>query len=502
MKPTKLELESLIDEVLSSTASAERHAELERLLRSDPDALDLFVRCSQVHSALNRLEPAWQDPATAPGTTPGTTPLAATISPARTASHRAKWAIAAAAAAAITLISTTAFWMASQEQPSVASFSAPNAGGLEVTHPDNRNLPTGQLTEGSTLRIHSGSASLKLRGHSEATLEGPTTVTTLSSHSLHLRNGSLTCSLHDPLTFEIRTPLLKITTANSTIKISANNDLPERIEVFDGKAQLTGQDVTTGKPFAISLNAGQSYQTNTTAPASPSPPAARGKPAAPAATPWILWSFDDTTVDPWTSTGNHPLSPLTLDTATNGKPELVAGVHGKAIRLAADQAIEATWGKSVGDRTITIAGWIRLHGNEDNRTVSKPLFYIGCKAPANVLKTWNFASAVAPWMFENRNPELPSPDTPNAEPAWHHWVASVQHPSDAAPTPFVTVHIDGKLAFKQPLRDFSPLSKDSNVIRFSGSIHQPELDEWLIIERTLTAEEITRLAKGERWPLD
>lgn len=479
MNPDALEL--LIDRVLSGQGDARSHAELEARLTSDPEAFDLYCRCCALHSALGRLDPCALDAEIVD---------ALRVKAARSVRVQRWRRVAAAAAAAILLAGLWASVGPSREV--LASFRASDDAEVRV---ERRGLlPSFRdgLARGDRLRVSQGSAILELPGGSSAHLTEGSEIEIVSAQQVRHLAGSASWHVASSTRhLDLETPGLWVSTREGDFQIEVPVGSPGQVAVSSGRVVVRER----GKPGTATsriLGSADSYPPRDASPTSGPGPGT----TAPATTPrWVRWSFDEPKDGAWPSDGDGGLATSFYPVSGN-VPAQIAGVRGAGLRFERGQFLRAPWPGQVEERPITFTGWIRFDSPDDLPQECASFFFLGNETATRPMMWWGIG--IHPHVFQGKPGD---PGSGSAPTRWTHF-AGVLHGNERTRTiDRVQLYVDGRKITDLHLTSDLPASAENNVARLGNLNFGFDLDEWTIIERGLSPEEITRLANRERWPL-
>ncbi|WP_442507178.1 FecR domain-containing protein [Novipirellula sp. SH528] len=291
MNETHDELLRLLDELLNQTIDADRHSQLQEILRSDPAAREQYLEYLDLHFDLNRLHQSAGD---LPPNAKELLKLADSVraAPYEVASDsvsldsmaaRARWQWWASLAVAIALCVGVALFATSQN----SSDSSPLAEHDEVSlQPTMGNRSHVQLTQalgtkfygeatpplgsfvpmGHEFALSSGMVELRFPAGATTIIEAPAVFVVTDDARLELASGS--CSVHAPdgaEGFRVDTPLGNVVDLGTRFVVNVDQMGETKVQVVEGEADLFAkQHANEAKPtFAaerINLRRGQARQ--------------------------------------------------------------------------------------------------------------------------------------------------------------------------------------------------------------------------------------------------
>lgn len=472
-------LELLIDRVLSGQGDAQSHAELDARLRGDPAALDLYCRCCALHSSLGRLGEGVLEPEILDA-------LRAKAS--RTVKLR-RWRNLITAAAALVLLSA-GLWLWMKPAPAVVASLRRDAGTrVALTHGSGSGLGPHELASGSRLRILSGQATLQLPGGSSALLRQGSEIEVVSASHVRVLGGTAQWHISSGSTaIEIETPALWLTSREGDFEVEADpEDGPGHVAVKSGQVMLRKRSAVLPTSASV-LGPASTYP-----PLDREPTRASNGPDN--STRWVRWSFDETTDGSWPSEGSGRIIPALLPVSAN-TPTPIEGTFGGALRFEPGQFLRAPWPAAIQEQSISFTGWIRFRSPADVPDQFASFFFMGNETATRPLLWWGIG--IHPSAFKPR----PGQSAPAPDPGrWTHFAGVIRGNAQTRKIERVLLYIGGREITNLSLSNDLPASTENNVVRLGNGSYGFDLDEWMVIERGLSPEEVARLAAREPWPL-
>ncbi|MBK1881310.1 hypothetical protein JIN85_02720 [Luteolibacter pohnpeiensis] len=348
------DLESRILELLDGNASVERAAELEQILRSDPQARSVYRTLSRLHSALGaryegKAEVETIFPARFQRSTPSTS----------------RWLLGGSiAAAAVLMIAFLMFRKGPAVSDAVAYRLSPGAvcevsyaNGSKASHGDN-------LSNGAQVNLLGGSFECSLRNGAHLVIEGPAEFYLQDQNHLVLERGVGWFQIPQTAKgFSVSTNELEVIDQGSEFGVLSLSKGPDQVHVLSGKVALTTR---IGSRTSEVLTAGQVRVVNHDGTLLPLPPnPGRFRSTLPGEMPYLYFNFDkvDRTGKIQVE-GNLPGANVIQAHLIGDDPtsRLVPGAVGNAISFGEGEGawIDTNWSGFNGNTPRSAAFWFKF----------------------------------------------------------------------------------------------------------------------------------------------
>lgn len=232
MKPPPLELriQQFVDGDLDDNGCEEMVA----LLKSDPRALKIYCRYSELDSSLLHIH---SGPARL-GAEQSTIAMRAQ----RRGIKRARRAAVLSAAAGIVALAVTLYLIFAREEPPMASFKTSPSSIYEIQHalegPDTPE--SGTLAEGSRVILQKGHVELTFASGVRSVIQAPADLTLHTEDHLFLSEGTVWFHVPPKATgFRVRTKTLSIVDLGTEFGVHSSPDRLDEVHVFEGKVEVT-----------------------------------------------------------------------------------------------------------------------------------------------------------------------------------------------------------------------------------------------------------------------
>lgn len=487
------DIERLVIEVLDGTASFRQREELSKVLASDPAALEIYCRCCEMDSALQRLA------AGRSGLT------AATLEPDETA-RRHPVRIALLAAVATVALAALVLWLVRAPQPEpLVVFARGPATLFSVEHAGESDPSGNQLAENSIVRLSQGGMELRFRSGVSATIEAPAEWVIKSAGSVELRRGSAWFGVPpEARGFQVLSPELEVIDLGTEFGVLVEAGRSDQVHVLKGSVAVRHR-AAAPEGGALSLRAGEAVV------ASPRHKvdairfdAALFAKSLPAAFPALHWTFDELQPDGWPAAGDHPALAAAIARPT-GEPEVIEGPVGGALRLAPGQVLESEWPGILDARPRTVAGWIRVEKGLPDAELPTSIVFWGKEGDELSMMKWRVGL----------NPEAEREggvkgalrtefgfgrvigSTDLRDGRWHHIAAVFQGGNTADNTRRVLLYVDGQLEAISSSAHQRINTRSATPLQFGGRGGRFDLDDFRVIEGALSAEDIAALARRD-----
>lgn len=230
------ELIELVQRVLDKEASLEDIALLNNIIPTDPGARRYFVKMRMLHSSL--MDHYGQTATNvislkqaARKSTSSYSVKSTGADPEASARKRRNYLIAAAAMLLLSLAGTLTYQMLAPKD----AFQVAACMGAE----NNKHFSSGTwLQTGQQYEVKSGLLELHSDDGNKLTIEGPAKFTIKDLHTLQLTSGKIWAELDGP-SIDIRTKQGIVRDIGTTFGIDHSNTKVTRVDVFDGKVQVT-----------------------------------------------------------------------------------------------------------------------------------------------------------------------------------------------------------------------------------------------------------------------
>jgi ferric-dicitrate binding protein FerR (iron transport regulator) len=487
------DIERLVIEVLDGTASFRQCEELSKVLAADPAALEIYCRCCEMDSALQRLA------AGRSGLT------AATLDPDDAAGRRPVRTALLAAVAAVA-VAAAGLWFVQAPQPeALVVFAQGPATLFSVEHSGESDAVGNQLAENSVVRLSQGGMELRFRNGVIATIEAPAEWVIKSAERMELRRGSAWFAVPAKARgFQVSSPELEVVDLGTEFGVLVEAGRSDQVHVMKGSVAVRHRAAAEGSR-ALVVMAGEAVSANPRQKVdSIRYDAAMFARSLPAELPALHWPFDERQADGWPAVGKH----LDFDAAAvrlTGEAEIVDGPVGKALRLKPSQFLESQWPGILDARPRTIAGWIRVEkglpdaelptsivfwGKEGNE-LSMMKWRVGLNAEAE--KEGGVKGALRTEFGLGR--VIGSTDLRDGR--WHHIAAVFQGGNTSDNTRRVLLYVDGQLEALSSSAHQRISTRSASPLQFGGRGGRFDLDDFRVIEGALSAEDIAALASRD-----
>lgn len=234
-------LESLFSRACDGSASAEDARELADRLAADREALDAWIRYTDLHASL--ATSAWPHKMTKP------IPLAKLRS----------WPAQALALAASILLMGALLWLV---VPSDSNKSGSLAGvELEVLDSSEPAWSSGQTRRVSELKLDSGALLFRLSSGVAVAALGPVELQLLSPMRLRVMRGKVTADVGEHgKGFIVDTASASVLDLGTVFGVEVGAGGETDVVVFSGQVQVHEPTATTGSPLLASLNEGEAVR--------------------------------------------------------------------------------------------------------------------------------------------------------------------------------------------------------------------------------------------------
>ena len=487
------EVERLVIEVLDGTASARQREELSKVLAADPAALDLYCRCCEMDSALQRLAA-------------GRSGLAAvTLDPAE-ATRRHPVRTALLAAVATVALAATVLWRVQAPRPEpLVVFAQGPATLFSVEHSGESDPSGNQLAEDSLVRLSQGRMELRFRSGVSALIEAPAEWVIRSAGRVELRRGSAWFGVPPAARgFQVLSPELEVIDLGTEFGVLVEAGRSDQVHVMKGSVAVRHR-AAAPEAAALTVWADQAVAANPRQKVD----AIRYDPALfakslPTALPALHWTFDARQPDGWPAAGDHPA--LASATARpNGEPEAIEGPVGGALRLTPGRFLECDWPGILDARPRTVAGWIRVPEGLPDAELPASIVFWGKEGDELSMMKWRVGLSPeaereggvkgALRAEFGRGRVIGSTDLRDGR--WHHIAAVFQGGNTADNTRRVLLYVDGRLEAISSSAHQRISTRSATPLQFGGRGGRFDLDDFRIVEGALSPEEIAALARLE-----
>jgi len=486
------DLERLVGEVLDCTASPRQREELEKILATDPAALDLYCRCCEVDSALHRVALGFSGLA------------AASLDPEQaTRRHPVRTALLTAVATVALVAGMLWLVQAPLLEPLVVFTQGP-ATIFSIEHGGEEDPKGNQLAENSIVRLTQGEMELRFRNGVSSLIEAPAEWVIKSGDHIELRQGSAWFEVPPAARgFQVLSPELDVVDLGTEFGVIVEAGRSDQVHVLSGSVEVRHRAAARERP--LTLVAGQAVSASPRQLLVPIPvDAARFAKFLPGEWLAMHWSFDERHGEGWRPEGNHPEIAAAL-ARPQGSPETIEGPHGMALGLAPGQSLESRWPGILDARPRTIAGWIRVPEGIPDSELPTSIVFWGKEGDDLSMMKWRVGL----------NPETQNEggvkgalrtefglgrvigSTDLRDGRWHHIAAVFQGGNTPDNTRRVLLYVDGRLEALSSSAHQRIDTRSETPLQFGGYGGRVDLDEFRIIEGALSSEQIGALSRLE-----
>jgi hypothetical protein len=435
------ELEAAFQRLLDGTLPPEDLAALNAALKEDPDRVETYLDCVELHMML----------ADQAGSRRVKSPFPGLIeTKVRQLQRRTLRTSLLAAAAAFVLLGLILRLTQVPPEPPLLTFRTTPDTLLVVDHPGGDDAPPrpDALDVGSRVTLRQGVAELAFASGVRAIIKAPADLTVRAADFIELRRGEGWFEVPtEAVGFTVQTEELRVTDLGTEFGVLSLADAADEVHVLTGRVEAEGRH---GLRARETLAAGQARACDPVGRLDPTP--VRGDrflTTLPASLPHLHWSFDGE--DPLQVAGTLPAARSTTTRTLDKDASLpgqrrVAGKRGGALLFGGPgDEITTNWRGFEGRAARTFACWIKLQPGAPERLSS--------------IVEWGHESQnhfwrvrVAPGNDASGNPAVlrvaygvnwVDGETQLADGNWHHVAVVETEALDASGFPVLRLYVDG-----------------------------------------------------------
>jgi len=503
------ELESLCQEVLDGTISAEHMAQLENELLQNPESLQEYVRYARLQNSLELKH----EPVISIGER-------SVVPVDRIIQHQKKkvFKFVALATAALVLISISilSFVKSDENEPPLAFKFAPGTE-YAVSHPTElKNKPEGLvLVKGSNLTISQGTVELTFKSGVKSILQAPANVTLREDDTLYMHKGVAWFEVPSGAEgFTVNTSELNIVDLGTEFGVIAKPKSQDEIHVFKGKV-LASTRIHLKE--SETLSKGEARRLDPVGRLVTIPLKANDFiTELPATLPYVHWSFDHIERGQFKADGTHPS--LELAGAEPPKEDIkslrIDGRFGAGVRFTGikGQQLHTQLPGIEGNAPRTTACWVRttyVPGKKGGLDIAGLIGWGYCVDDQKRTKSNAIWKQVitAPGVVSVTGAGGLWGKTIITDGKWHHLACVMKPVAGDSSAVQVTLYVDGEMDSSVTSHDVpNTLTErpDSTPVRIGCSIHKPntppivyrgEIDEVYLFYGALDQESILNLMR-------
>jgi hypothetical protein len=491
------EWERRIYDMLDGGHSArEREEFMEEIVR-DPAALDLYRRCCEVDSALQRLAmgQAWL---AGPGIS-------------RREEHRGRprhgLLYGSLAAAALILLGLGIVLRMGHVPPAEPAYAL--TLGAYAVHTVSSILPEGAteragegLREGSILELEQGEAELGFPNGVRAVLRAPARLLLDRPDQVSLARGHAWFSVPPSVKgFRVLTPDLDVLDLGTAFGVVREPGRLDEVHVFTGKVLARHRAAASGQ-------AGEELRGGEARLASPRRLLERIEAGAEAfrtevaAAPMVLsWSFDRPEGGEFPATGNHPDRAMAM-AVSSGILRRVDGLSGGlALAMEPEDRLVTRWTGILGSHPRTVCAWVRVPEDVDDREIPVRLVYWGREEDDLASEKWRVGlhaerlreGGVKGALRTEHGYGWVLGSTDLRDGRWHHIASVFQGGNDEDNTERIKLYVDGRLEAVSASQHHLIDTRPGMTLRVGGE-GRFDIARLTIMDHAVSEEEIARLA--------
>jgi len=487
------DIERMVMEVLDRTASDAQREELAKILTMDPAALDLYCRCCEIDSALQRLAMGRSGLA------------AASLDPEQaTRRHPVRTAMLTAVAAVALVAASLWLVQAPRVEPLVVFTQGP-ATVFSIEHLDERDPSDNQLAEHSIVRLSQGEMELRFRNGVTSLIEAPAEWVIKAGDRIELRRGSAWFGVPPTARgFQVLSPELDVVDLGTEFGVIVEEGRSDQVHVLNGSVQVRHRAAAV-ENGTLTVFAGQAVSASPRQKLLPIPlDAARFAKSLPAESFEMHWSFDARLAEGWVPEGNHPQLAAGLMRPL-GSPESINGPLGQALRLTPDHSLKSRWAGILNARPRTIAGWIRVPEDISDSELPTSIVFWGKEGDNLSMMKWRVGLNAETHNEGGVKGALRNEfglgrvigSTDLRDGRWHHIAAVFQGGNAPDNTKRVLLYVDGLLEALSSSAHQRIDTRSESPLQFGGFGGRVDIDEFHIIEGALSPEQVAALSRLE-----